>query len=415
MQEVTGSGIKAVYSYSADGVKLRVRGSADDGYDYLGSVTLVRGESEDISGVEALFADGMFRIGDATQETMFFEKDHLGSVRAVINDSGAVLATNNYLPFGTRHSGGMLSDDVRYRFNGMELQTTGELNLLDFGARMYDNELGRWFVQDPLAEKYLSFSPYNYCVNNPLRFTDPTGMDIQDELKNKVEEKSGMDGFVQKIIDSRSFNSSTPPTSSKPDSSKSEGNSSKSEGNSGKTTPSIGQPQNYVEKTSGGSSSDPTPPGPDAELQAFVEQLNFATNAMMAVASKMNPYITVVGDAARTSGGRFFVLDLPKIGKAGGFLTFAAFTVIDAYGLYNYYNNPNANYVTTPEKFWTNVGIGAAGIISVPAGITLGGIEAFYPGGIKGAIKSEDKLMKETMNHSDMAYKLYIHSVVFKR
>ncbi len=29
---------------------------------------------------------------------------------------------------------------------------------------------------DPLADDYASWSPYNYTLNNPLRYTDPTGM-----------------------------------------------------------------------------------------------------------------------------------------------------------------------------------------------------------------------------------------------
>ncbi len=38
---------------------------------------------------------------------------------------------------------------------------------------MYDTKIARWLVQDPLAEKYYSFSAYNYCVNNPVMFVDP--------------------------------------------------------------------------------------------------------------------------------------------------------------------------------------------------------------------------------------------------
>ena len=174
LEEVWKDGeMKAQYNYLADGTKLGVRdGSGKIGYDYVGSVVykVVDGRREFDCAV----------VGDVhftANGIRYALTDQLGSVRALIDEDGNVVQQNDYYPFGAKiaHDDYADSDDNRFLFSGKESQELLDLNAYDFGARMYDASLGRWNMVDPLGEKYVNLSPYNYCANSPQLFNDPNG------------------------------------------------------------------------------------------------------------------------------------------------------------------------------------------------------------------------------------------------
>ena len=174
LEEVWKDGeMKAQYNYLSDGTKVSVRdGSGKNGYDYVGSVVykVVDGRREFDRAV----------VGDVhfTNEGVRYAlTDQLGSVRALIDEDGNVVRQNDYYPFGAKvtREDYANSDDNRFQFSGKESQELLDLNAYDFGARMYDASLGRWNMVDPLGEKYVNLSPYNYCANSPQLFNDPNG------------------------------------------------------------------------------------------------------------------------------------------------------------------------------------------------------------------------------------------------
>ena len=77
-----------------------------------------------------------------------------------------------------------------------EIQTTAGVNLIDFGARLYDDRICRWTSQDPLAAKYPAFSPYAYCAGDPVGVMDNDGAKLIQHLDEELN------GAVSQLRDS---------------------------------------------------------------------------------------------------------------------------------------------------------------------------------------------------------------------
>lgn len=176
----SNSSLGASYLWIADGTKARVTGSgslAGKEYVYLGSLKY------DVSHGEksVQFAGGVIYDSGIT---MLHVKDHLGSVKLVVANGGAV-AFNEYEPFGMldsdySRSANLPSELNSYLYNGKERQPFSADTVLDYGARMYDTRLGRWTSPDPLADILCDHTPFGYCIGNPINYTDKHGLIIND-------------------------------------------------------------------------------------------------------------------------------------------------------------------------------------------------------------------------------------------
>jgi RHS repeat-associated protein len=127
--------------------------------------------------------------------------DQLGTPRMIVDSSGSLSAVSrhDYLPFGeelfagtggrTQAQGYSVGDGVRQKFTQKERDN--ETGLDFFEARYYASSQGRFTSADPIVitgDRLIDpqeINLYNYARNNPLRFTDPSGEDIDDSSLDK--------------------------------------------------------------------------------------------------------------------------------------------------------------------------------------------------------------------------------------
>ena len=138
----------------------------------------------------------------------FYHPDHLGTSTFLTDANGVAYQFFLNLPFGATMAEQRPSTyfATNYKFNGKELDE--ETGLYYYGARYYDPRISIWYSVDPLAEKYPNVSPYVYCANNPILYTDPNGMEVIVTGENGVKTKyvagmkyEGKDKFTSKSIE----------------------------------------------------------------------------------------------------------------------------------------------------------------------------------------------------------------------
>ena len=136
-------------------------------------------------GGDAYSAPAVYLSDGSNGKIYYLGRDHLGSITHITNEKGALLYEYSYDVWGR------LRDPLT-----QELYSVGHepslflgrgycghehlpwCGLINMNARLYDPAIGRFlspdpYIQDP--ENSQNFNRYSYCLNNPLKYSDPSG------------------------------------------------------------------------------------------------------------------------------------------------------------------------------------------------------------------------------------------------
>jgi RHS repeat-associated protein len=123
-------------------------------------------------------------------ELYYFHRDHIGSVQMVTNDSGIVTGLYSFDPWGKRRNSDWSSIKTDSSLLPRDRGFTGHehyelFDIVDMNGRVYDPVLGRFLspdiiIQDP--SDLQNYNRYSYVINNPLKYTDPSGFSFWDDL-----------------------------------------------------------------------------------------------------------------------------------------------------------------------------------------------------------------------------------------
>jgi len=108
-------------------------------------------------------------------ELLFMQTDNLGSIRRIYGKTGSTVFEATYDAWGQRT---VVKDSINFRRGYTGHEHLPEYGLINMNGRLYDPLLGRFLSPDPyvqLPDFSQNYNRYSYCLNNPLKYTDPDG------------------------------------------------------------------------------------------------------------------------------------------------------------------------------------------------------------------------------------------------
>jgi RHS repeat-associated protein len=204
---IAGASETTYYVYDANGQRVRKITERQNGarknervyvgtfelyrdYDSVSAVALVRetlhvmDDKQRIALVETQTVDNGVAIASPAPTPRYQLANHLGSTSLELDAAGRLISYEEYSAFGsTLYQAGRTSAEVslkRDRYTGKERDE--ENGFTYHGARYYGSWLGRWVCCDPLGIGG-GINLYIYAIDNPLRLTDPSGLQPGNILK----------------------------------------------------------------------------------------------------------------------------------------------------------------------------------------------------------------------------------------
>ena len=151
------------------------------------------------------------------RQIYFLCKDHLGSITALIDTTGNIVEELSFDPWGRRRSPGTWAYIYPSSLISHRGYTThehlDEFGLIHMNGRLYDTQLGRFLNPDPIIQDPLNIQNYNlysYCLNNPLKYVDPSGYEIDSWLKRLLRKVGSI--FTKERTSETSTSESNGPT-----------------------------------------------------------------------------------------------------------------------------------------------------------------------------------------------------------
>jgi RHS repeat-associated protein len=190
---ISENGYEAQFTYNAAGDRVRMRILHNDIAEltryyidnYEQDVTTSSTTERLYLGGNAYSAPAVYVNENNTWNIYYICRDYQGSITHVADASGTVVQETEYDAWGRlRHpytrmvyTPGNEPDLLLGRgYTGHE--HLPQFGLINMNARLYDPALGRFLSPDPyvqIPDFTQNYNRYSYCLNNPLKYTDPDG------------------------------------------------------------------------------------------------------------------------------------------------------------------------------------------------------------------------------------------------